>query len=365
MLLPILAALLLVQEPAPRRLPAAAVEAPDGVSSVVSLVELADGRILLSDGKDKALYLIDFAKRTMKHATSTGSGPKEYAQPGGLYRMRDGEIRLLDQTQRRYLRFRTDGTPVNTVPFIATGGGMSFSSSFTDPHQLDGAGNEYERERPGRGGVMGPEGWVVRRSTGRTDSLVKLRNSESEVRDGGGFRLTMNVSFSPSDGFAVARDGSIAVVRAEPYRVEWRAPNGKMVQGPAIAFTPEPITAADKAEVEARRRSVQLPGNVRISRPDGSTFDPSSSVPEPRYAPAKPAFVPAEVRIDEDDRVWVRRYAAAGAPARYDVFDRTGARIDRVELPPRTTLAGFGRGAVYLARADEDDLLWVGRVDYK
>ncbi len=364
MLLPLLAAMLLVQEPAPRRLPAAELEAPDGVSTVVSLIELTDGRILLSDGKDKALYVIDFAKRTMKHATSTGSGPKEYAQPGGLYRMRNGEIRLLDQTQRRYLRLRADGTPVNTVPFHSVGGAMSFSSTFNDPHQLDGDGNEYERERPGRGGAMGPEAWLTRRSATRTDSLARLRNPESEMRDGGGFRILMTVSFSPSDGFAVARDGSIALVRAEPYRVEWRAPNGKMVQGPALTFTPQPITAADKAEVEARRRSVQLPGNVRISRPDGSTFDPSSSVPEPRYAAAKPAFVQDPIRIDEQDRVWVRRHAAVGAPALYDVFDRQGVRVDRVELPPRTTLAGFGRGVVYLARADADDLLWIGRVAY-
>jgi hypothetical protein len=31
-------------------------------------------------------------------------------------------------------------------------------------------------------------------------------------------------------------------------------------------------------------------------------------------------------------------------------------------LPKRTRLAGFGKGVVYLARTDEDDLVWLQRV---
>jgi hypothetical protein len=40
----------------------------------------------------------------------------------------------------------------------------------------------------------------------------------------------------------------------------------------------------------------------------------------------------------------------------YDVFDGRGVRIDRVELPARSRVVGFGRGAVYVSERDADDL---------
>jgi hypothetical protein len=241
---------------------------------------------------------------------------------------------------------------------------MSFSSTAADPHVLDGEGAEYAREALGRVARDGEatESWVTRRRGARLDSLVKLRNPFTVVDESQGFRMILRVAFSPADGFAVARDGAVAIVRAEPYRVEWQEPNGRIVQGPVYAFDPLPITAADREAVAAERRGAALPGNVRINRPDGTPITGQLTVPEARFAAAKPAFVPEGILIDRQDRVWVRRHAARGAPAVYDVFDRRGDRVDRVQLPPRTSLAGFGPEAIYLARADEDDLLWVGRV---
>ncbi len=172
------------------------------------------------------------------------------------------------------------------------------------------------------------------------DSLIKLRNPLTVVDESRGFRMILKVGFSPADGFVVARDGAVAAVRAEPYRVEWRVRNGTLVKGPVYAFGPLPITDADREALAEARRSVELPGNLRISRPDGTPIDPSLALPEGRFAAAKPTFLPNEIRIDPQDRVWVRRHTVLGAPLVYDVFDRRGTRVDRVQLPPRTTLAG-------------------------
>lgn len=40
----------------------------------------------------------------------------------------------------------------------------------------------------------------------------------------------------------------------------------------------------------------------------------------------------------------------------YDVFDAMGARTDRVRLPIRSTIVGFGANAIYVAELNEDDV---------
>lgn len=40
----------------------------------------------------------------------------------------------------------------------------------------------------------------------------------------------------------------------------------------------------------------------------------------------------------------------------YDVFDRRGARVDRVASPPRSHVVGFGPNAVFVGELDDDDL---------
>jgi len=41
---------------------------------------------------------------------------------------------------------------------------------------------------------------------------------------------------------------------------------------------------------------------------------------------------------------------------RHDVFDAAGRVVERVVLAPGSRVVGFGRGTVYVARSDEDDL---------
>ena len=69
----------------------------------------------------------------------------------------------------------------------------------------------------------------------------------------------------------------------------------------------------------------------------------------PDYLPAVERVTGA-YRADEDNRVWIRPKPPSGAPRGagtiYDVVDRTGALVDRVQLPVGRTLAGFGPGGV-------------------
>ena len=78
---------------------------------------------------------------------------------------------------------------------------------------------------------------------------------------------------------------------------------------------------------------------------------------KPEYAKVKPAFDPEGIVLADDGRLWVARHGAAVArQAIYDVFDRRGARVDRVAFPARSHVVGFGPSAVYVAALDADDV---------
>jgi hypothetical protein len=68
------------------------------------------------------------------------------------------------------------------------------------------------------------------------------------------------------------------------------------------------------------------------------------------------------VQVTPEGEVWVLRTRPAGDKVpTYDVFDRNGALVKKVVLNPRSRVVGFGRGAVYVTRSDEDDLLYLER----
>ena len=77
------------------------------------------------------------------------------------------------------------------------------------------------------------------------------------------------------------------------------------------------------------------------------TFVAPSELPD-----YKPVFLNGFVRADVDGNLWVRTIptkAIAGGPV-YDVVNRKGELVERVQIPAGRAIAGFGAGGVvYLA----------------
>ena len=70
----------------------------------------------------------------------------------------------------------------------------------------------------------------------------------------------------------------------------------------------------------------------------------------------------ATVLADDLGRVWVPRARAhTDTIVVHDVFDASSRVVMRVPLPVARRIVGFGKGVVYTVRADEDDLLHLGR----
>ena len=67
----------------------------------------------------------------------------------------------------------------------------------------------------------------------------------------------------------------------------------------------------------------------------------------------KPAFTPGSTRADADGNLWIRTSQNVNTRPVYDVINRKGELIDRVQLPQNRVLVGFGaNGVVYLAVRD-------------
>jgi hypothetical protein len=188
-----------------------------------------------------------------------------------------------------------------------------------------------------------------------------------------------------SDDWAVMADGSVAVVRVLDYHVDWIRPGAKITSTRHVPFAWMRLDDSAKAafmdsikavvaalEAERQKRldaggdagsSIEFPAGrpLVITTPAQSrmtrrataplnAFVPSSSLPD--YAPP---FAPGAVRSDLDGHLWVRTSMVVNGGSVYDVISDQGVLVDRVQVPARRVIAGFGRGGiVYMGVRDGD-----------
>jgi hypothetical protein len=170
---------------------------------------------------------------------------------------------------------------------------------------------------------------------------------------------------APEDAWSVAPDGRLGVARVITNQVEWWMADGRKLSGPEIPYTPIKVTESDK---KLWRDEMARRGGTSMRVENGRT----TVAPAPR-APAggddsfewpatKPPFPGNAVRITPEGELWLLRTKPASDPLpSYDVFDAQGKLIRRVTLPKDTRLVAFGKGTVYLARRDADDLEYLQR----
>lgn len=352
------------------------VEFADPFSSVTGVRELADGRVMVTDTRDKTAMIVDLKSGNSTPVGHEGEGPGEYRMPVGLWPAANDGTLLLDLQQGRILRIAPDGKAVETIGYadkIGFGGRMRGSDArgrlYFEGSAFGSMGGRIsigDGSDPGKGRDSVP---ILRwnRANGRVDTLGLAKRPTFKMDVGGGTSGARTVMirqqpYTSQDEWGVAPDGRVAVARTDPYRVDWISPAGKLTVGAPVGVAPLPVTDADK---EAYLK--QVSGGAKITR----TFGGGSSGPKPEEPKAsdyewpefKPPFEQGSVRVAPDGMVWVLRARAAGddVPV-YDLFNGAGKLALRVAFPKGVQLAGFGaNGAIYATRADEDDLLYLGR----
>lgn len=338
-------------------------------SRIVGLRELASGAVLVADAGDLRILTLSADLRSSRTSSRQGQGPLEFGGAFALVPYRGDTTLMADPSNQRIAAFDGSGALVRTFHLTTTSAGFV---STPLARFGDGQGAIYFQgtrasllDRASRASSDSAAVLKMSVESGAVDTIAWVRvpvAATSATPNQGGVQMSRALPdpFAPRDGWAVATNGRVAIVRAMPYRVEWVGHDGRVVTGAPIAVTPVRVTDADRAAATRPRDTTrQTFGAVTGGAPPSSG---SSSVPTASGATVKPPFLQDAVRVDPAGRVWVARSRAAGDPiARYDVFDGAGHRVAEITILGNGAVVGFGAGTVYVATPDADDLLWLTR----
>jgi hypothetical protein len=336
-------------------------------SRVTALREFSDGRAVVLDSKERVVYLLDPRTRAATRIGREGAGPGEYTRPNGLVSLPGDTILIADGGNNRYLVLGPGGRVLSTMPPVRIQPNPNTTYG-VDINATDAQGGMYfllprglvQQQDAGTPVVRFHRGRASFDTVGRVFMPALTTGAQQSAGGGASFGMIAPTPFAARDEWVVAPDGSLAVVRTEPYHVEWTSPGGVVVRGAAVAHDAIPVGSAEKEEwrLEARSRT----GMLTTTDAQGKTTQRLVPVPEPASWPkTKPPFV-APAMIASDGTVWIERSRAVSDPATsYDVFARDGRHLERVTMSRNRRVAGFGRGVVYVTSKDDDDLLRLER----
>jgi hypothetical protein len=319
--------------------PSAALTSP--ANTVSHGVELAGGGFLFVDGLEKALLLADLGRDDLRTLGRIGAGPGEYRSPSRAIADGKGGALVPDLSLDRVLMITPDGRIGGTGFSRLENGGMA-------PSRIRGVDPDGRligfTSAPGGGRDSLPiQRWdpTTKRATRLTWwPIVRVGvGPEVKASDGrAGRELRTPGLWSLRTAWVALADGSVAIVRPEPYRVDVVRPDGTTVRGPEVEYEPVRITAAFREEF----RRTEAP------------------MPDDQFPDALPPFEGFDdVIAAPNGEVWVGRMQDwSGSYAVYDVFNARGVRVAQARLRPHSKVVGFGRGSVYVARQTQDDDLW-------
>lgn len=336
--------------------------------------ELSDGRVVVTDERERRLVLLDPKSNSLSPISRTGQGPNEYRSVGSLVALPFDSTMMLDVENHRLLAIDPSGETVGVTSLPASVGfGIEIKGSDDQGRLFLEANPMPDPEQVSEGGP--PDSLPVLRwdrRSGRLDTVAYLGQRKVESGGSSGFVMFMIQPLSSRDDWGVASGGWVGIVRLSPYRVEWRGPGQEYVQGATQSYQPIPVTDRDKAEWEEEQKnaptySVDIGGGGAIGGPGGGPAPapgPAPEMPDLKWPTEKPPFLERSLQISPDREAWVLRTRAAGdsIPV-YDVFDAKGVLTERISLPPASRVIGFGRKSVYLVRTDDSGAQWLERYE--
>jgi hypothetical protein len=335
---------------------------------ITGLRELADGRVIVADADERRLVLL---AADLKEATTlgrNGSGPREYLAPTAILPWLADSTIVIDPTAQRALLIDERGSIVSDRTLVQSFGGFTMSPSVAATDRSGGMYYTGIAARDRQRGTQADTVPIIRItfSGTRPDTIawVRIAVAPTSARQEGGqmaFRRAAPDPFGTVDAWGVAPDGGVAIVRGQEYHSEWYRSGKLSERGANIPVTPIPVTAEDLAEIAARRAAAAN----RSTSFGGGGQAPSVTAPpveDATISKVKPPFVTRTMPLDPQGRAWVHRtrHANDRIPV-YDVFDVTGTRVAQISLPPNATVVGFGKTHVYLAIADKNDLVTLGK----
>lgn len=340
--------------------PVVALTTPDArleaeFTRIASVRELSDGRVIISDPRDRGIVVADLTRGRTDPLSRKGQGPGEYSMVFPV-RPISGDSSIMFSVDRRWLLF--DGTnnvvtmPPDSPVILATRGfaiGADSLGNVITVAAEPGAPRSRDIGKSDSTTVI-----RVSRRSARVDTVAYVRRAPVHIRvrtDQRGRVIGMTATEPPlavGEVYLLFRDGWLAVARLEPYRVDWRSPDGHWVLGKPL---PLPVVRLSAAEKRAYIDRV-----VSSWKRVGQTPDTISEWPEflPPYAAGGMIEGPHGLLLIP------KQNSAGDTETRYDVVDRRGRLVGQVTMPGTRRIVGSGASALYVADKDENDIehLW-------
>ena len=318
-------------------------------TSIYSIRELADRRVLISDdGADNRLVVADLTSGRVRQVGNVGAGPGEYRAPGKLFTLPGDSTLLIDSPQRgRWWLLVHHDSIVRSLPpdlpaLRVVGGnpsGVDDRGRVLGTRSAPSEKLAHNRIRLHLIAVIG------NRNNSQADTIARLIGSEYHITQGGTrerpFWAQNALVGSVAEQALLFPDGWIAVVRIQPYRVEWFTSSGTWIRGPEVPW--------ERPRGDAKERAAAF---ERLKRRIGDRAKADDGPWADRLAPVRSN---SSMMAAPDGWLLVLRAQWSKEPdTRYDVFDRTGQRIGQLALPDSERVVGFGPRSIYISVRDED-----------
>jgi hypothetical protein len=316
-------------------------------STIVGVRELRDGRVLVSDRREKRVVVADFAKGMVGQVGRAGEGPLEYSAAEATWGIgADSGIMFLPP--QRWVLFAG-----SSVSGILGADAAAVRATKSVIRGVDTLGHVlwapiYSSAAAAQDSVPLV---LTTRATARLDTIARLRTQvprRKPIEGMPGYFQFSPPTMSMLEQAALAADGWTAVVRMDPYRVDWRAPDGRWVKGQPIAI---PIV-----EVNEREKLFYLEQNPEPPGPPGSPARTTQSITDwPAAVPPVGNF--QVMYVAPDGRLLVSRYPSAShRETRYDIVNRRGGLDAQLLLPANERITGVGSRSVYVVHTDSDGI---------
>jgi hypothetical protein len=364
------------------------------LGDIESVRALSDGRILVSSNGARRVLLFDASLTTARTIDTLRS--TQYSSPKGALVAARGDTSFVVNSSVSVDVIDPAGNIARTLP--PPPAGRFGADILGDRTAGDRQGRILAIPPPpfflaqadgfiGDTIVSGPEFVPILRfdpATRRVDTVATIRGPRyrqaiTKFENGGRGTAAIDPFPAIGDEWAALSDGTVGIARLHGYSIDWVAPSGAKTAGPRVAHAWAAIDSKMKASMMASLRQARNAAHADSIFPsDSARYDSLSLVakanPEaltdangrrislgPRpvrmqfVAPADlpdsvPPFAPSGIIVDADDNLWIPTWVPArpGGGMTFDVVNKTGVLVDRVELPVGASLVAFMPGYAFL-----------------
>ena len=330
--------------------PAASI--PEPFTKISGVQELSDGLVVATDNMEGKVLLVDFGRGSVTQLGAKGDGPNEYRYPSRPVAAPNGAYIFDTYMRRAYL--------------IGRGGAFTWMKTLPDGplsrvRASDGAGRVYFEGSdfdPNTGGFSDSLP-VVRwdPATNRVDRVGRVYGGGRVIIQRGGGKASLAREITPFphlDAWSALPDGRLALLRHEPFRIDFVSPTGAITAGQTIPMTPVPVTARERDWF----RAVNTPPRMGAALVGGGS-GPQSMTPQwedTSFPQTFPAFIGADVLSTPDGQLWIpRSFTSADKTRKYEIYDASGKQTTTALVGVHSRVVGFGPKSVYISRTNPDD----------